>query len=168
MCAQVNDNRGTVSLQDKMEHCRNVLRRTWWLLNHLGGDRYKCGEKFSDKIGQYVILLAESAGKGLLISQPHLRITTYLKARTASKVATHPAWTSRTSLLTRRRLISPTKEGHLVGKSWATIDLRVLASWRAMLLEGEAARRGRTLMRRASRSEGAMTTWSGLRAVSME
>lgn len=104
----------------------------------------------------------------MLKSQADLRIGTYLKARTASKVATHPAWTSRTSLLTRRRLISLTKEGHLVGKSWATIDLRVLASWSAILLEGEAARRGRTLMRRASRSEGAITTWSGLRTVSRE
>lgn len=93
---------------------------------------------------------------------------TNLKARTASKVATQPACTSLMLPLVSKRLISSTKVGHLEGKSKDTTDLRVFASWTAIALLGAAAMRGRMLIRIASRSEGTMTAWSGLREVSRE
>lgn len=46
--------------------------------------------------------------------------------------------------------------GHFSGKSCETSVLRVAASWTVMLFEGEFARRGRTWVLRAVRSEGGM------------
>jgi hypothetical protein len=86
---------------------------------------------------------------------------THLKALTTSTVATHPAPTSRISLLVKSALTSFNRPGQSSGKSWATIVLKVAESCPVILRDGDVASNRKMDALSASRSDCAIGVWSG-------
>ena len=70
-----------------------------------------------------------------------------------SKVATHPAPTSRISWLVKSALMSFNRLRHFSGKSWATKVFKVAESWVVMPREGDFASKCRMEDLSVSRSD---------------